>query len=182
MKKLVLFSIFTVLIFGIFASIGFAKGAVVNPEDFITYKSPQGLFEVMLPKDIPLMKEFKEGVSYGDLKKGYMFAAGVRFFGEKDDVKVDLKYIENELNKAKKEIEDSKEGVVKELPKKYKDGMFMLVSVPKAPMKGMKEGEYCMFIFVKPKNEKSMAVIGYVPKEEYEGFKTKLDFIIDNLK
>lgn len=183
MKKLVLVGIFVVLIFSVFASLGLSEKASIDPKDFVLYKSPQGYFEVMFPKDVPLKEEFKTGVSYANMETGYIFAAGIKLFrGEEDKRKVDLQFIEEQLYKVKKDIEDTEKGVVIQDPKKYKDGMLMLIFLKKASIPKLKEGEYVMFFFVKPKNEKSLAVLGYIPKEEFERFRPKLDFIISSLK
>jgi len=188
MKKLLVLSIFLILIFTILTSMAFSEEKVkVNPNDFVTYKSPQGLFEIKIPKDLKLMEEHKEGVVYGDKEKEILIAAGVRLFNEPNDVKVDMPYIKEQMEKAIEYMKKAQNGTLVEGPKNYKDGMFFLTKMSRPPFPSpdkevKKDASYYTFIFVKPKNEKSCAVIIYLPEKDYATFKPTLEFIVDSLK
>ncbi len=189
MRKNLILSVITVLILlsftvGVFAG----ETPTPNPNNFIAYKSPQGLFEVKILKGMSLMREHKDGVVYGSQDQQMIVAAGVRLFSEKDDVKVDLPYIEKQLKDVIKDI-TGKGGKVLEGPKKYKKGILLLVETmdpPFPPKEEPKEGEakpkYYVNIYATTKNEKSLAIIVYLPEAKYEALKNDIEFMIDNLK
>ncbi len=189
MRKNLILSVITVSVM-LFFTIGAFAGATPtpNPDNFITYKSPQGLFEVKVLKSIPLLREHKDGVVYGSPDQEIIIAAGVRLFSEKDDVKVDLPYIEEQLKDVIKDIV-GKGGKVLEGPKKYKKGILLLgetLNPPFPPKEEPKEGaekpKYYFSIYVTTKNEKSLAIIVYLPKTKYKELKNDIEFMIDNLK
>ncbi len=190
MRKSLILGIVIVLFVSLFSFLAQAGGVPApDPANFVTYISPNGLFEVMIPKELPLMKEHKEGVVYGSPEKDMIIAAGVRLFNEKDEDKVDLKYIQDKVSEMIKDITVNNQGKVIEKPKEYKGGIYVVIGAsepPFPPKEKVKENEekpeYYVVMFIKPKNEKSLAILTYLPKSKYLDFKKDIDFMIDNLK
>ncbi len=189
MRKNLILSVITVSMVLFFAIGAFAgETPTPNPDNFITYKSPQGLFEVKILKGMSLIREHKDGVVYGSQDQQMIVAAGVRLFNEADDVKVDLPYIEKQLKDVIQNI-IGKGGKVLEGPKKYKKGILLLVETidpPFPPKEEPKEGavkpKYYVNIYATTKNEKSLAIITYLPEAKYKALKNDIEFMIDNLK
>ncbi len=188
MRKFLVLGLFTVLLLSVFTTILYAEDTPTpNPDNFIVYKSPKGLFEIAIPKGVPLLKEHKEGVLYGSPEVDMIIAAGVKLFGEGDDVKVDMEYLKKQVDQAAKDIVEKGNGKIVDRPKKYKNGLSLLAetSEPPFPSKQKTEGEkkqYYFTMYVTIKNEKSLALIVYLPKDKYAGYKKTIDYMIDSLK
>ena len=153
----------------------------VNEDNFVLYRSPQGSFEIMIPKDFQPFEEDEEVVIYGDIDKGYIVGVGMNLFDIKGKEKIDIDLIKKKFDNIKEElgVEDSE---IVEGPREYKDGYFALLEVPESPYPGMKEMPYYVVIFAKPKDDAVLALSMILPKSDYKTYKSKIDFMIDSLK
>ncbi len=156
-----------------------AEGGL-SPDEFVHYKNPKGLFEVMIPKGLSVLDEEEDSIIYGDLSKGYIIGAGTDIFDIEEDEKLTIDDIMQKLKENLEEIsEDMK---VIEGPKKYKEGAMILGETEEAPYPGMKETQYYGLIYVKPRETGAIGLVVVLPKDEYEKYKPYIDFIIDSLK
>ncbi len=153
--------------------------STVNINDFIHYKNPDGLFEVMIPKGLSLLDEGDESIVYGDLSKGYIVGAGTDIF-DTEEVKPDIDFIMKKLTESLEDLDEDLTLV--EGPKKYKDGAMILGETEEAPYPGMKDTTYYAFLFVKPREKDVVALAVILPKSDYEKYKPVIDFMIDSLK
>ncbi len=188
MRKVLILGLIAVLFVSVLSLTGYGgEKSTPDPKDFVTYKSPQGLFELMVPKGLPVMREHKYGIVYGSPDADMIIAGGVRLFDEKDEVKVDMAYIKEKVDETIKDIMKSNKGEkVVEGPKEYKNGIFMIMETenpPFPPKEEQKEKKkYYLTMYVTVKNEKSLALIAYFPKDKYPDFKKDVEFMIDHLK